>query len=114
MLENFFKALAHIETVIDKAAVLAKDMAPLAKALAPLAGSNAAAVVAGASAAEAIATATDKAIQDHQAAGNTTQSAVTSLATIARAVADSNVTSDSTAAKIHTIVNVLDPAMTGT
>jgi len=71
------------------------------------------AVVAGASAAEAIATATDKAIQDHQAAGNTTQSAVTSLAAIARAVANSNVTSDSTAAKINTIVNVLDPTMMG-
>jgi len=113
MFENFFKALAQIETVIDKAAVLAKNMAPLAKAFAPLAGPDAAAVVAGASAAEAIATATDNAIQAHQAAGNTPQSAVASLAVIAKAVADSNVTSDTTAAKINTIVSVLDPAMMG-
>ena len=113
MFENLFKAFSQIETVIDKAALLVKDMAPLAKAFAPLAGPDSSVVVAGADAAEAIATATDKAIQDHQAAGNTPQSAVASLATIAKAVADSNVTSDSTAAKINTIVNVLDPAMMG-
>jgi hypothetical protein len=111
---DFFNAagecFAKLEGAAEKLCHLVEKAAPIAEAVAPLAGPYAGAVASGASAAEMIATATDRAIEAHQAAGNSPESAVSSLATIAQAVAKSDVTSDATAGKINSILGALGAA----
>ena len=114
MFENFCKMLTQLENVIDKGAHLVKELAPMARAFAPLAGPDAPAVIAGATAAEGLAMVVDTAIQEHQAGGNTPQSGIIALSTIAKGIADSDVTDDATAKKIKDILSAINPAAFGT
>lgn len=109
---NFFlKILKALESLFDKGALAAKDVAPLAMAVAPLCGQYAPAVAAGAALTDGIATTVDTAYQAHVAAGSTPQSAAVMVGTVAAAVAANPATDSKTAVQISNTIQALDPVV---
>ena len=104
-----FDFFNRLESILDKMCHVVETLAPVAQAFAPFTGPNAPAVMAAAGAANAIATATDRAIEAHQANGGNSTTATAALAGIALAVADSGLVDKVTSDKIKAVSEAIPP-----